>query len=232
MTYDVNTKKIPNLYAPILQIIIEGEDILHKYNKRAATVTVEHSQTDPPRFSFTIDDDYQLNWVNSNLFEIGKSLQIRAGYADSVETLINAEIASLKTVFSSTGGPQIVVSGENNNSNSATLTQNNAAVVVLEYGDSLLNLTCETSIGRGSEKNSTVQISAECVGTPVIKPGATVVITGLGSRFNQNYTVEKSIHRFGDSGYITVFNGKAQSKKIAPLQEMLKTLKDKQEHKG
>ncbi len=41
------------------------------------------------------------------------------------------------------------------------------------------------------------------IGIPDLKPGITIALSGLGSRFSRDYYIEKTIHSFSDQGYET-----------------------------
>ena len=47
--------------------------------------------------------------------------------------------------------------------------------------------------------------SGEVIGDPDLRPGVIVQLDGLGRRFSGNYTVRKTEHQFGASGYVTTF---------------------------
>ncbi len=47
--------------------------------------------------------------------------------------------------------------------------------------------------------------SGEVMGDPNLRPGTIVTLGGLGSRFSGDYTVKKTEHQFGASGYATSF---------------------------
>jgi phage protein D len=48
--------------------------------------------------------------------------------------------------------------------------------------------------------------SGECIGLPILRPGTTILLDGLGRRFSKTYYVEKTSHSVGTSGYRTTFS--------------------------
>jgi uncharacterized protein len=48
--------------------------------------------------------------------------------------------------------------------------------------------------------------SGESIGLPLLKPGITINLNGLGKKFSRLYYVEKTTHRMSTSGYTTSFN--------------------------
>ncbi len=56
-----------------------------------------------------------------------------------------------------------------------------------------------------------VKGSGECPGIPVLKPGITVKVSGLGRKFSRKYYVERTTHSIGTSGYKTTFNVRGDS---------------------
>ena len=57
-----------------------------------------------------------------------------------------------------------------------------------------------------------VKASGTCVGLPDLRAGQRVRIAGLGARFSGEYFITDTTHTINDSGYITKFNGRRESR--------------------
>ena len=147
------------------------------------------------------------------------------GYGNMLETVITGEITLVKSIFPSNRGPLIEVAGEKKNASVAALPVNNQPVCSLVYGSTLLSFTSRVTAEDQTSKTapiirapagrtltSNLRCTAQCIGLPEIKAGAIVALAGLGSKFNQNYYVEKSIHSWDNCGFKTVFEARAQPK--------------------
>jgi len=145
------------------------------------------------------------------------------GYGNTIETVINGEITVVKSIFSSERSPQIEVIGERKTAAPASLPASNRPDYSLAYGTTLLSFT---SID--TTENSTIKIQpvakvpalrtstnnmhciAESIGLPELKIGTKVILTGLGSKFNHTYQVEKVVHSLDNCGYRTKFEARVQ----------------------
>jgi len=140
------------------------------------------------------------------------------GYANTLETIITSEITSTKTSFPFNSVPQIQVTGENKTTNNAYAELSSQSIVTLQYAKSLLSFSAEIITESQTVKPiinkptlrgvGTIRCNAESIGIPEIKPGVTVALAGLGSKFSKSYVVEKSVHSIGNSGFRTVFDSK------------------------
>ena len=216
------SKKYSNFFAPKNQIIINGEDILKKYGITTSTITVEEAANISPKFMFTVEDPKSA-WINKAIFEINQTVEVKMGYGNTLETVITGEITVVKSIFSSNHSPQIEVAGERKTVESASLPVSNRPVCSLAYGSTLLSFTSivtteiPTSKSQPIAKSPTLRTStnnmvcvAESIGLPEIRPGAKVVLAGLGSKFNHTYRVEKVVHSLDNCGYRTKFEARAQ----------------------
>ncbi|NLF89564.1 hypothetical protein GX563_12180 [Candidatus Bathyarchaeota archaeon] len=150
---------------------------------------------------FTVDN--ASAWINSALFKVGMALEIAMGYADVVEPVFVGEISAVKTIFSSSCPPQIIVFGKEKPVKELVAA---SAVVSLTYGATLHSFTSTTD----EATQSCIFCVGECVGLPDIKNGGIVDIAGLSSQFNRRYIVEKAIHTFdGIQGFRTQFEAKS-----------------------
>jgi phage protein D len=215
------SKKYSNFDAPKNQISVNGEDIFQKYGISASTLTVEEATGALGKFNFTIDDQ-EAQWVNTALFEPNKTVEIKMGYANTLEMVIAGEITAVKTVFSSNRGPQIEVDGERKPVKAAALPVKNSPICLLTYGKTLLNFTAlataknqpsktvvTAKLPAAKKPTSNLSCTAECIGLPDIKAGVVVALAGLGSKFNQNYLVQKVVHSLdGSFGFRTRFEAK------------------------
>jgi hypothetical protein len=235
LTYDVYSKKYSNFCSPTVGIFVNGEDVLGRHNKQEISVVVEQKLNEVSKFRFTVVDDAQFAWVSDDFFEVGKTVQVLAGYANVSEALITADIAFVKAVFSSTQKPLLIVAGETKQGTSAShAIGEGLSSLTLDYGRLLLDFTCETYVGKSfNEKPTNVQFSGKCIGLPDIKPGSIIKIVGLGTKFNQTCTVTQAIHTIDGSGYSTTFDAYAQPERpVRPNKPVIKTLKDRQIQMG
>ena len=53
----------------------------------------------------------------------------------------------------------------------------------------------------------------ECIGIPILRKGANIVLEGMGDRFSGSYYVKKTTHTINDSGYKTRFSVKMNREK-------------------
>jgi phage protein D len=216
------TKKYSNFFAPRTQIYVNQEDIQEKYGVTTSFVTVEEEADSKSKFSFFINDP-QCAWIKTGLFELKKTVQVRMGYANTLEPVATGEITSVKSIFPSNGSPQIEIAGQANDTIDIALSQNDSPIYPLCYGKTLYSFTALTT---ATEQNGTRKIlatqtptsnlkcTAECVGLPDIKVGSNVSLTGLAPKFNQTYIVEKALHSMDNSlNFRTKFDAQMQLEK-------------------
>ncbi len=191
------SRKYSSFIAPKNVIRINQENLQQKYGITATTLTAELAVGLVSKFSFTVED-LQAKWVNTAMFEPQKPVEIQMGYGNTLETVMVGEVMTVKTVFSSSA-PTIEVYGEGKTISPAVP----APVFGLEYGKTLLDFTSTLT-------GANLRCAATCIGLPDIKSGVVLALTGLASRFNMNYIVEKAVHSWdGIYGYRTSFEGKA-----------------------
>lgn len=53
--------------------------------------------------------------------------------------------------------------------------------------------------------------NGECIGIPILRPGDTIFLYGIGNAFSKSYFLEKTTHTIGTSGYKTTFSVKSNS---------------------
>jgi phage protein D len=110
MEFEKIAKKYKNFYAPIYQILADGEDIFKKHLIEIISVTFEDLLGAADTFSFSINDP-GVRWLDSELFEPGKEVEIKMGYVDKLVTMIVGEIISLRPSFPTDGTPQLEING-------------------------------------------------------------------------------------------------------------------------
>ncbi len=216
------TKKYSNFIAPRVQICVNQEDMQEKYGITASFVTVEEEAGSKTKFSFSIYDP-QRSSIETDLFELKKTVQIRMGYGNTLETVAMGEITSVKSIFPANGSPQIEIVGEANDTVDMALPARNSPIYSFSYGRTLYSFTALTKATElnGTEKilakqasTGNIQCTAECVGLPDIKVGSIVALTGLATKFNQTYIVEKALHSMDTSlGFRTKFEARTQLEK-------------------
>ncbi len=218
------SRKYSNFFAPQNQISINSEDLQQKYGITTSTLNVEQAKSTASKFAFTIDDP-QAKWINTSLFEPTKTVEMKMGYGTALEMVTVGEVTAVKSIFSSSGSQQIEVSGESKTGEKAAASM----VYSLVYGKTLLSFTATVTATNPPVKTATssktpgiktqtssLHCTAECIGLPEIKPGTILALSGLGSKFNQNCTVEKAVHIMDKSfGYRTRCEAKMQPRKVA-----------------
>ena len=214
------SRKYSLFVAPKNQILLNNENLQQKYCIVAETLNVELVAGIKSKFSFTASDP-ESKWVNTVLFEPSKPLEIQMGYGNTLETVFLGEIKVVKTIFSSNGTPKIEVFGEGKSSD-ATVTS--TGKFGLDYGKTLLNFTATQTSENQATKTLTASkllvssgdnltCVAECIGLPDIKPGVVLGLAGLAGKFNLNYQVEKTVHKWDTIiGYRTCFEAKVLPK--------------------
>ena len=110
MKFEVLAKKYLDFYVPNYQILLDGIDILKTYPIGITSVTVEDVLEGADRFSLSVSDPGAM-WLDSDLFEPGKSVVIRMGYVNNLTTMIQGEISSIRSSFPADGTPQLEISG-------------------------------------------------------------------------------------------------------------------------
>jgi phage protein D len=215
-------KKYLNFLAPTTQILVNKQNIVEKYRADISFATVEDNAGSKGKFTFSIQDP-QSALMKTTLFDFNKTVQIRMGYANKIETVITGKITSVKSIFPANGSPQIEVSGEANKVNAAPQPAVDPATYLLVYGKTIYGFTStaiaeeKAGAARASPAkapSSNVNCSAECVGLPDIKPESTIALAGLAAKFNQTYSVKTVQHTLDCSGFRTNFEAKMQPKTV------------------
>ncbi|MHC1599506.1 MAG: phage late control D family protein [Candidatus Methanospirareceae archaeon] len=110
MEFEEIAKKYKNFYAPSYQILVDGKDIFKEDLVEIVSVTFDDTLDGADRFAITINDP-DAGWLDDELFEPGKEVEIKMGYVDTLATMVVGEIVSLKPSFPTDGNPQLEVSG-------------------------------------------------------------------------------------------------------------------------
>jgi phage protein D len=213
-------KKYSNFFAPKNQIIVNNEDILEKYGVQSSAITIEEVIGVLSKFTFTVNYP-QFLLKGNGLFELKKNALIKIGYANTLETIIEGDINTIKTIFPSNGPPQIEVNGQAKTSINSTLSTKNKPLLDLTYGKTLISFTSTTSTQE--QVNRTVTIarksavkaqasnlccSGECIGVPDLKVREIIALNGIGKKYDGCYYVEKVSHELKVTGYTTKFEAR------------------------
>ena len=222
---DIN-KKYNNFLSPKNQIIVNNEDLLEKYGVQASAITVEEAIGVLPKFYFAVNDP-QLLQISTGLIDLNKNVLIKMGYANTLETVVEGEIAAVKTIFPSNGPPRIEVSGQAKIITNATPPTNNKPIFTLTYGRTLFSFISIASIQEQDSKAASIarasatktptsnwHCSAECVGIPELKTQVLLSVAGVGNAYDGNYYVEKVTHKLNRSGYTTKFEAETPQKRM------------------
>jgi hypothetical protein len=199
------------------QISVNGEDISQKYKIFPKKVTAEKFLDGVNIFVFTFDDP-QRTLVNSELFDLNKTVQIRMGTMNNMQTIMTGKITSVKVEFPSNNPPQLQVKGESKNTPAVIFPEESQSTVTLNFGSSLLGFSAEKTEEQQEENRNIVlkqtlakqiiRCFVECIGMPDIKPAVIVYLTGLGKRYSSKYRIERTLQSFDETeyGYRTFFN--------------------------
>ncbi|MFD1955266.1 phage late control D family protein [Paenibacillus thailandensis] len=107
-------KKYGGFYAPAFEIRVDGKE-LRGLGLEIAGVTVDQALRAADHFSFTVNNLYGESGDNGNGFDLflpaGKKVEIRLGYAGTLEPVLTGVVASIATGFDGTGSPRCTVSG-------------------------------------------------------------------------------------------------------------------------
>jgi hypothetical protein len=213
-------KKYRNFLAPKNQIIINNEDILEKYGIEASAISVEETIEGLSKFNFTVNDP-QLLRMNNKLFKLNKNVVIKMGYTNTLETMIEGKIESVKSFFPSNEPPHIEVYGRAKNFTNSTQSSNTKALFDLTYGKMLLSFTSITSTQNQNSKVASVarksafraptnnlRCSGECIGLPELKIREFIGLNGIGKNYDGIYYIEKVSHKLDGTGYTTEFEAR------------------------
>jgi phage protein D len=116
-TYSFATleQKYRNFFAPAFDISIDGQSFILK--KIAVSSLTVNTTTEPKSdsFQFRIENAYdavarQFKWVGS-LIDVGKTITIKMGYTDKLETVFDGIITGISLDYPSGGQPSVTVKG-------------------------------------------------------------------------------------------------------------------------
>jgi hypothetical protein len=219
-------KKYNNFLAPKNQIIVNNEDILEKYGIQTSAITVEEIIGVLPKFNFALNNPQSLQ-KSTELFDLKKNVLIKMGYANTLETVVEGEIATIKSIFPSNGPPRIEVYGQAKNVTNTTPSTNNKPIFTLTYGSTLFSFISTASLQEQDSKTAPItrasvakvstnnlHCSAECVGVPELKAQTLVSVAGVGNPYDGNYYVKKVTHELNQSGYATKFEAETPQKRM------------------
>lgn len=104
-----------NPIVPAFDVLIDGTRMSVEVEAHLVEVTVDESLDWPGMFSLEIHGSEELEdenlWIDEKLFEVGKAVEVKMGYADNVESLIKGEITGLEPAFQSDRLPSLIVRG-------------------------------------------------------------------------------------------------------------------------
>ena len=108
-------KKYNNFYAPTFQINVDKKDLIEE-GVEVTNTTVDNSLDGADHFSFSINNPYdvgkkEFKWLDSDMFETGKEVEIKMGYLSKLTTMILGQISSVRPSFPASGIPQMEISG-------------------------------------------------------------------------------------------------------------------------
>lgn len=143
-TFDQLTNKYRNFIAPAFEVIIEGTNVL-KENIAITSVKVESSvEEKADSFTFTIANAFdfiarEFKWTKQ-YFSISKTIEIKMGYTDRLESVFQGLITSVSHDYPKDGNPTLTVKGMDmsflmmRGKNSLTWTDKKHSDVIKEIG--------------------------------------------------------------------------------------------------
>jgi Bacteriophage probable baseplate hub protein len=100
---------------PEFDVIVDGTPLDVGARLHIVDVAVDDNVDLPGMFSFSLvgsDDQEEENpWVDEKLFSVGKTVEIKMGYANNLESLIKGEITALEPEFARDRLPSMTVRG-------------------------------------------------------------------------------------------------------------------------
>lgn len=114
-TFAALEQKYRNFFAPAFDISIDGQSFTLQ-NIAVSSLRVETTtEAKSDNFQFKIENAYdavarQFKWVGA-LIEVGKTITIKMGYTDKLETVFDGIITGLSLDYPSEGNPSIMVKG-------------------------------------------------------------------------------------------------------------------------
>lgn len=111
---------MPNLsgvdsLVPKLNVLIKGNRLPMETVGDLLSVTVSEDLDIPAMFTLELVNwnliKSQITWADSELFDIGNTIEVQMGYGNTLKTLIVGEITGLEPEFSQTATPILVVRG-------------------------------------------------------------------------------------------------------------------------
>lgn len=115
MEFSKLEKDYYNFYAPGFQITVAGKELSGE-GVEVVSVSVDNILDGADHFSFTINNPYdtgkrEFKWLDSDMFETGRKVEIKMGYLSRLTTMIVGDISSVRPTFPSNGIPQMEISG-------------------------------------------------------------------------------------------------------------------------
>ena len=98
---------------PTFSIVIENDPFPRDIGAHVVSITVDDDVTLPGMFSFDLvgSDDRKASWVDSDVFSIGRSVEIKLGYDGDPATVIKGQITALEPEFGVDHLPNLTVRG-------------------------------------------------------------------------------------------------------------------------
>jgi phage protein D len=105
-------------YDPAFKVQVNGSALAADISGQIKSVTVTHEINTADSFDFTLVNQYpKMRWTHTSdrdLFRIGGAVVIEMGYVSSaLQKLVDGVITSLAPSFPESGGPTLVVKGQN-----------------------------------------------------------------------------------------------------------------------
>jgi phage protein D len=99
---------------PRVEINIDGAALPVEIALRVHRVWVDEDAGLPGMFSFDVaggDAENETAWIDGSTFPLGGAVEIKMGYGDALQSLIEAEITGLEPAFTRAGRPSLTVRG-------------------------------------------------------------------------------------------------------------------------
>lgn len=103
-----------DIVRPAFEITVDGTALPIEVALHVSRICVDEEVGVPSMFSVELaggDASDETAWIDGSTFGIGAAVEIKMGYGDELETLIDAEVTGLEPVFRRGGQPALTVRG-------------------------------------------------------------------------------------------------------------------------
>jgi len=100
---------------PECQIEVDGSDLPAEAAGDVISVAVQDDVDNLSSFTITLNNwdtaKIRMSWSDEDLFKTGKQVEVKMGYRDNLDSLINGEVTGMELVVRPHQGPRLIVRG-------------------------------------------------------------------------------------------------------------------------